>query len=144
MKHRVKFIPTLLLFWAVGLPSMANANKNIIDCDMGKSDRRSLSSQSGCLDGVISIADRELQTWVNLHSFNLEESALINGRYSALKMFKRSQNNFISYRENDCRWQYLAISPKPGADIAYKTCYINLTQTRIDGLSKVKTAAPSP
>ncbi len=98
----------------------------------------------GVLDGVISFVDRELQTWVNLHTFNLEEKALTNGRYSALKMFKRSQNNFITYRENDCRWQYLVISPERGADLAYKTCYVQLSQNRIKALSEFKTTNATP
>ena len=101
------------------------------------------NAQSRCLDSVISFVDRELQTWVNLHTFNLEEKALVNGRYSALKMFKRSQSNFITYRENDCRWQYLAISPQTGADLAYKTCYVNLSQSRIMALSEINTTNSS-
>ena len=101
------------------------------------------NAQSRCLDSVISFVDRELQTWVNLHTFNLEERALENGRYSALKMFKRSQSNFITYRENECRWQYLAISPQTGADVAYKTCYVNLSQSRIMALSKINTTNSS-
>jgi uncharacterized protein YecT (DUF1311 family) len=115
----------------------AHAEKTIDACQK-QVDEKS-SSLSRCLDGVVSHVDRELQTWVNMHSFNLEEKALVNSRYSALKMFKRSQSNFITYRENDCRWQYLAISPKKGADIAYKTCYIVLSQSRITALSKINT-----
>jgi len=91
--------------------------------------------QSRCFDNVKEVLDRELQTWINNHVFNLEEKALVTGRYSALKMFKRSQNDFISFRENDCRWQYLAISPEKGAGIAYKKCYILVTQSRISELS---------
>lgn len=115
----------------------AQAEKNIVDCQNKHSDDE--PSLSRCLDGVISHVDRELQTWVNLHSFNLEEKALVNGRYSALKMFKRAQSNFITYRENDCRWQYLAISPDRGADLAYKTCYVRLSVARIDALNEVNT-----
>jgi uncharacterized protein YecT (DUF1311 family) len=92
---------------------------------------------SRCLDSVKNAIDRELQTWVNNHIFNLEEKALITGRYSALKMFKRSQSNFITFRDNDCRWQYLTISPEKGAGNAYKKCYILLSQSRIKELSKV-------
>jgi uncharacterized protein YecT (DUF1311 family) len=92
---------------------------------------------SRCLDSVKNVIDRELQTWVNNHTFNLEEKALITGRYSALKMFKRSQSNFITFRDNDCRWQYLTISPEKGASNAYKKCYILLSQSRIKGLSKI-------
>lgn len=89
-----------------------------------------------CYDGVIDSLDRELQTWVNHHVFNLEEKALVNGRYSALKMFKRAQSNFITFRENNCRWRYLAVSPEKGASIAYKKCYINLSQARINSLTE--------
>lgn len=93
---------------------------------------------SRCLDAIKNTTDRELQTWVNNHLFNLEEKALIDGRYSALKMFKRSQSNFVTFRDNDCRWQYLLISPEKGADIAYKKCYIVLSQFRIKELSKIQ------
>jgi len=96
-----------------------------------------MSEVSTCLDDVKRLTDRELQTWVNNHTFNLEEKALLNGRYSALKMFKRSQRDFVTFRDNDCRWQYLATSPNKGANIAYKTCYILLSQSRINELSKV-------
>ena len=95
-----------------------------------------------CYDGVIDSLDRELQTWVNHHVFNLEEKALVNGRYSALKMFKRAQSNFITFRENNCRWRYLAVSPEKGASIAYKKCYINLSQARINSLTEQPATAP--
>jgi len=52
-------------------------------------------------------------------------------------MFKRSQNDFITFRDNDCRWQYLAISPEKGAGEAYKKCYILATESRIKTLSMV-------
>lgn len=122
----------------------AKAAKNIEECRKQTTEQISSASMSRCLDGVISYVDRELQTWVNLHTFNLEEKALLNGRHSALKMFRRSQSNFITYRENDCRWQYLAISPARGADLAYKTCYVMLSQSRITSLSKIKTTNPTP
>jgi len=124
--------------------SHANAAKSIQACQIQTEEQVSSASMSRCLDGVISHVDRELQTWVNLHTFNLEEKALVNGRYSALKMFKRSQRNFITYRENDCRWQYLAISPDRGADLAYKKCYVMLSQSRITALSTIKSTNPTP
>ena len=122
----------------------AYAAKNIEECYQQTTEQIFTVSLSRCLDSVISHVDRELQTWVNLHTFNLEEKALINGRYSALKMFKRSQSNFITYRENDCRWQYLAKSPARGADLAYKTCYVMLSQSRIMALTNIKTTNPTP
>jgi len=92
---------------------------------------------SRCFDSVIESIDRELQTWINNQTFNLEELAIKTGRQSALALFKRSQRDFIRYRENNCRWQYLAISPDIRAGNAYKKCYIILTQNRINELSQV-------
>jgi len=92
---------------------------------------------SKCLDGVRKHKDRELQTWVNNQTFTLEELAKVTGRQAALNMFKRSQRNFITYRENNCRWQYLAISPGTGAAAAFKKCYITLTQDRINELTSL-------
>lgn len=134
-----KTLLTLSLLYPLLMMPPANAAKDIATCQKQTAEELSSAAMSRCLDGVISYVNRELQTWVNLHIFNLEEKALVNGRYSALKMFKRSQSNFITYRENDCRWQYLAISPDKGADVAYKTCYVLLSQSRIAILSKIKT-----
>ena len=141
---RNKMLIASALLYPILMIAPAHAAKNIAECQQQNADKISSAPMSRCLDGVISFVDRELQTWVNLHTFNLEEKALTNGRYSALKMFKRSQNNFITYRENDCRWQYLVISPERGADLAYKTCYVQLSQNRITALSKFKTTNPTP
>ncbi|MEY8213378.1 MAG: lysozyme inhibitor LprI family protein [Colwellia sp.] len=113
----------------------AYAQKSLADCKMKD---QTINERSRCLDGVKVRLDRELQTWVNNHTFNLEEKALINNRYSALKMFKRSQGNFITFRENDCRWQYLLVSQEKDANLAFKKCYIRLTQLRIKELSQIK------
>jgi len=141
---RNKSLLTFVILYPLLMSTPANAAKSIEDCRKQTAEQISSASMSRCLDGVISYVDRELQTWVNLHTFNLEEKALVNGRHSALKMFKRSQSNFITYRENDCRWQYLAISPSRGADLAYKTCYVMLSQGRITTLSNIKTTNPTP
>lgn len=132
-----------LLLTSLFIVNTAQAAKSIEICEKENIGKLSESSMSRCLDSVIAHIDRDLQTWVNLHTFNLEEKALVNGRYSALKMFKRSQSNFITYRENDCRWQYLAVSPERGADLAYKVCYVLLSQSRIDSLSTIKTTNTS-
>jgi uncharacterized protein YecT (DUF1311 family) len=124
------FVVSQLLFSA---PSYAA--KTLEKCENTEQTTEELSR---CLDGVKDSIDRELQTWVNNHIFNLEEKALITGRYSTLKMFKRSQSNFITFRDNNCRWQYLVISPEKGAGNAYKKCYILLSQSRIKELSLVK------
>ena len=94
-------------------------------------------SFSQCLDGIKESVDRELQTWVNNQVFILEKKAQTTGRRSALTMFKRSQKNFVTFRENNCRWQYLARSPSINAGPAYKKCYILLTKNRIQELSKL-------
>jgi len=99
---------------------------------------QTIEKTSRCLDGVKEVIDRELQIWVNNHTFNLEEKALITGRNTLLRMFKRSQSNFITFRENDCRWQYFVIYPEKGANNAYKKCYITLSKYRIKELSQVQ------
>lgn len=138
IRNKILLASTLLFPFLIALP--VHATKSIEECQKQVTGKLSSDPMSRCLDGVIAFVDRELQTWVNLHTFNLEEKALVNGRYSTLKMFKRSQSNFITYRENDCRWQYLAISPEKGADIAYKACYVMLSQNRITALSNIETA----
>lgn len=110
------------------------AQKTLEECEKIEA---TTDKQSRCLDSVKELLEREMQTWVNNHIFNLEEKAQTTGRRSALKMFKRSQDDFMTFRDNDCRWQYLAISPEKGADFAYKKCYIVVTQSRIDQLSMI-------
>ncbi|NMP31367.1 DUF1311 domain-containing protein [Thalassotalea sp. M1531] len=116
--------------------SVSSHAKSVEDCDTKQTDN---IEYSRCLDGVKESIDRELQTWVNNQVFILEEFALQTGRKSALNMFKRSQSNFIKYRENNCRWQYLALSPGTGAGPAYKKCYIKLSQNRIEELNALNT-----
>ncbi|MCJ8321722.1 MAG: DUF1311 domain-containing protein [Colwellia sp.] len=110
----------------------AYAAKTIKNCENKKVNNIAFSQ---CLDSVRDVVDRELQTWINNQVFLLEEVELNTGRSSALVMFKRSQSNFITFRENNCRWQYLALSPGTGAGPAYKRCYINTTNSRIKELS---------
>ena len=117
------------------LSSVSYAKKSIEHCEATQDTTSGLSS---CLDIVKKAIDRELQTWINNQVFVLEEFALKTGRRSALDMFKRSQRNFITFRENDCRWQYLAISPSTAAASAYKKCYILISKTRIKELESIK------
>lgn len=124
------FIVSQLLF-----STSSYAAKKIDKCEILEPNSKELSR---CLDSVKDAVDRELQTWVNNHIFNLEDKALTTGQYSILKMFKRSQSNFITFRDNDCRWQYLTISPEKGASDVYKKCYILLSQFRIKELSQVQ------
>ena len=114
------------------VPNAVNANKTIVDCQKKKS---TIEEYSMCLDGVKESIDRELQTWVNNQTFELEDLALSTGKQSPLVMFKRSQRNFLTYRENNCRWQYLTTSPSEEAASVYKSCYILLSKNRIKELS---------
>lgn len=115
----------------LGILTPAYALKTLDSCEKLKA---SNIEYSQCLDLAKEAIERELQTWVNNQIFSLEEQALTTGRQSALEMFKRSQKNFITYRENDCRWQYLAKSPSITAASTYKKCYIQLTRNRINEL----------
>lgn len=136
MKKHITLFTTLLVSNSF-IATPAIAEKSIEDCQKASLVQETIDENSRCLDSVIDDTERKLQTWVNLHTFDLEEKALINGRHSALKMFKRSQSNFITFRENNCRWQYLAVSPAKGAGLAYKKCYILLTQSRINELEAI-------
>ncbi len=129
-KYFSKYIVTSFIL----LSSTAMAKDTIKSCETNMTTATEISR---CLDGIKEKKDRELQTWVNNQSFILEELAASTGRHASLNMFKRSQDNFISYRENNCRWQYLVIAPDPSAASAYKTCYITLTQYRIEELASL-------
>ena len=130
-------ILTFLLLAQSLVLTEVHAAKTIKSCEVKKANNISFSQ---CLDGVKDVVDRELQTWINNQVFLLEELELTTGRSSALVMFKRSQSNFITFRENNCRWQYLALSPGTGAGPAYKKCYINTTKSRIKELSLLNIA----
>jgi uncharacterized protein YecT (DUF1311 family) len=123
------------LFFSLLSASVVQANAEIDSCDSKKLEDIPYSQ---CLDRIKNLVDRELQTWINNQTFLLEDIALTTGRGSALKMFNRSQSNFITFRENNCRWQYLALSPSKKAGPAFKMCYILTTQARIDELERIQ------
>lgn len=129
-----KTLSSYLLANALLFSGAVIANNNVVAC---QSTTNSHTEVSRCLDGIKQKKDRELQTWINNQTFILEDLALHNGRSTSLDMFKRSQRNFISYRENNCRWQYLILTPDESAAIAYKKCYITLTQDRIEELTQL-------
>ena len=124
---------SIVLLFLVTFNAMAkdNVSKSVTACEH----KRSIKKSSQCLDDVIDKVDRELQTWVNNQTFNLQDLALKTGRSSALSLFKSSQNSFIQFRENDCRWQYLAVFLNSNANLIYKKCYIMLSENRIYELS---------
>jgi uncharacterized protein YecT (DUF1311 family) len=116
------------------IPSAALATTTLKQCEALN---ETLLQYSRCLDYVKGLVDREMQTWINNQTFILEEHALVTGRHSALTMFRRSQKNFTTFRENNCRWQYLAKSPNRSAEPAFKKCYILVTQYRINELTTI-------
>jgi len=136
MKIKTLHIVLSFSIFCLGMPTttVALQAKNVATCEKKFDSPNELSQ---CFDVVKASIDRELQTWINNQTFVLEEFALATGRYSALNMFKRSQRNFISYRENNCRWQYLHISPSKMAASAFKKCYILSTRDRITELSRL-------
>lgn len=134
-----QFVPlvilsTILMLIPNNVLAKNNKQKSVTSCDKEKS----IIKQSQCLDIVVDAIDRELQTWINNQTFILEEFAIKNGRNSALSLFNRSQSTFIQYREDNCRWQYLAVSNTQHSTVAYKKCYIMLSHNRIKELQHVQ------
>jgi len=134
MKIRLFSLFVLMYSISFASASFASNEKTLEEC---KSKYTELAELSQCLDIVKRNVDKELQTWINNQTFILEEHALETGRRSALEMFKRSQRNFITFRTNNCRWQYLYISPDVSAANAFKECYILNTQRRIQELHEL-------
>lgn len=136
-KHIIKLAILSTLLTLVSNHVFANKHdkqKTVSQCKKDKN----IVKQSQCLDIVVDAIDRELQTWVNNQTFILEEFSIKSGRNSALSLFKRSQSTFIQYREDNCRWQYLAVSNTQHASLSYKKCYVMLSINRIKELQHVQ------
>jgi uncharacterized protein YecT (DUF1311 family) len=97
-----------------------------------KSDKPEALSQ--CYDLVIDKLNNELQTWINHQESSFAKFAEVTGRSAPLTIFKRSQKHFFNFREDNCRWYYLAKMPAPQASSLYKACIIDVTKQRIDEL----------
>lgn len=136
MRHTAKIILTTLVASLSFLShsSMANKVTTIAGCEKQAGDNIELSA---CLDKVNESVDKELTTWINNQTFILQETAQATGRHSALKHFKISQQEFEKFRETNCKWQFLALSPGTGAAAAYKKCYIRLNKARIKELNLI-------
>ena len=125
------FVITIFSFSSLA----AQANSSIAECDDAKI---SAIKYSQCLDTVKEKIDKELDTWINNQTFILEEIAKSTGRKSPYNLFKRSQNNFITYRDNNCKWQFLIKLPASDAATVYKKCYIMTSRDRITELSRIR------
>ncbi|QOL24766.1 DUF1311 domain-containing protein [Thalassotalea sp. LPB0316] len=119
---------------SLALPAHAKTARTIEQCEQKFTDNLAFSQ---CLDTVKTLAERELTAWVNNKTFELEDLVSVTGRSGALNMFKKAQKNFETYRENNCKFYYLEISPGTGAASAYKKCYIKMTKARIAELDEL-------
>ena len=133
MLKNILFI-NLLGVALAAFPSEAKTARTIEQCEKKFTNNVEFSQ---CLDMVKNLAERELTAWVNNKTFELEDLASVTGRSGTLNMFKRSQKNFVTYRENNCKFYYLALSPGSGAGAAYKKCFITMTKARIKELDEI-------
>jgi hypothetical protein len=94
---------------------------------------------SRCLDAALEQAERELVTFENGHLFQLQELAQKTGRDDPLKVFTRSRNHFKQFRNDHCRWQYLALIPdsQAGASV-YKECMLEQLKLQSELLKNIK------
>ena len=134
MKLTNILINTILGLGLVTLPSEAKTARTIEQCESKFTNNVEFSQ---CLDTVKNLTERELTAWVNNKTFELEDLASVTGRSGALNMFKRSQKNFMTFRENNCKFYYLELSPGSGAGAAYKKCFIAMTKARIKELNEI-------
>lgn len=116
------------------IPSAAKTPRTIEQCEKKFTTNVEVSQ---CLDTVKNQAERELTAWVNNKKFELEDLASVTGRSGALNMFNKAQRNFLTFRENNCKFYYLELSPGTGAASAYKKCFIRMTKARIKELDEL-------
>lgn len=129
------FIALFITYSFILTPLCQAKNSKAIELCKSKTDNS--VDYSVCLDQVKEKAEKELMTWFNNQIFILEDEAKSTGRHAALKIFKRAQKNFEKYREDNCRWQYIAYGTGNKALPVYKECYIQLTQQRSFELSQL-------
>lgn len=88
-----------------------------------------------CLDKKISTLDSDLILWRNNKVLQLEKAAENTGRTDTIRIFKKTQKSFETYRENNCKWQYLTLMPDTTAGaIIYKECMVAMTEERVNQL----------
>ena len=128
---------SFLVLFSFASTATENIYKSIYTC---KAAKLSEVKYSQCLDVVKNEIDKELETWINNQIFVLEENIKTTGRKSSYYMFKRAQQNFVTYRENNCKWQYLIQLPSSVSITDYKICYIIMSKDRIKELTRVSKA----
>jgi len=133
MKKLFVPISVVILFSSINV-SAKDSHSVIKQCDIEALDKINYSK---CLDLERTKVDRELETWVNNQLFRLEDKAEATGRQSAFNLFKRSQKQFLKYRDTNCKWQFITKLPSTDAAMSYKICHILTTQDRIKDLARL-------
>lgn len=88
-----------------------------------------------CLENKITEQQNTAQTWRNKIEFDLTKKQNETGNVQLLKVFKRAEQEFTKYVEDNCRWRYLNLLPDTiAATITYKRCELQLNQQHVDAL----------
>ena len=140
----VKFVHKILPILVVSLglsvfcgTKVANATaiNEIAEVQNCKARHKNRLDYSQCLDSVLLKLDRDIQTWENNVEFKLKELSNVSGRGDALIVFNKSSKQFHTYRQTNCRWQYLAKLPDvSSAAVMVKECKIDMAKERINNL----------
>lgn len=82
-----------------------------------------------CLDNKIVLEKRTTDMWANKITLNLEKKQNETGNLQLLRVFKRAEQEFDKYVEDNCRWKYLNHLPDTiAAAIAFKRCELHSIQ----------------
>jgi len=136
-----KSIMTTFVFLAVTLiasPVNAVEHMDIEELKNCKARHKSRLDYSKCLDSALLKLDRDIETWEKNVEFKLKELSNVSGRGDALLVFSKASRQFHSYRQSNCRWQYLA--KLPDVDTAakiVKECKIGMAKDRINKLMQM-------
>jgi len=82
-----------------------------------------------CLDSKIVLEKRTANMWANKILLDLEKKQNETGNLQLLRVFKRAEQEFDKYVEDNCRWKYLNRLPDTiAAAIAFKRCELHSVQ----------------
>ena len=86
-----------------------------------------------CLDSKIVLEKRTVEMWTNKILIDLEKKQNETGNLQLLRVFKRAEQEFDKYVEDNCRWRYLSRLPDTiAAAIAFKRCEVYSVQKQIE------------
>ena len=119
---------TLILF--LGFTSFVSHAQFNDGCDKEKMTNLSYLR---CLDNKIVLEKRTADTWITKIQLDLEKKQNETGNLQLLRVFKRSEQDFEKFIEDNCRWRYLNRLPDTiAAAIAYKRCELLSIQKHIE------------